>query len=38
MGHLNKILAPEDGNLSEPICKSSNARGVARGITKLQIY
>ena len=28
---LSTILAPEDGNLNEPVFKSSNARGVLGG-------
>ena len=31
MGHLNGFFAPRGGNLTKPIFKSSNARGVARG-------
>ena len=28
---LSTILAPEDGNLNEPVFKSSNAQGVSGG-------
>ena len=31
VGHLNTILARGEVNLNEPIFKSSNARGIARG-------
>jgi len=32
VGHLNGFFAPRGGNLNKPIFKSSNARGVARGV------
>ena len=32
MGHLNGFFAPRGGNLNKPVFKSSNARGVARGV------
>ena len=31
VGHLNTTLARGEGNLNEPIFKSSNARGIAPG-------
>ena len=31
VGHLNTILARRDGNLNDPIFKSSNARGLPGG-------
>ena len=32
VGHLNTVLAKRDGNLNEPIFKSSNDWGVAWGV------
>ena len=34
MGHLNGFFAPRGGNLTKLIFKSSNARGVARGVAR----
>jgi len=34
VGHLNGFFAPRGGNLNNPIFKSSNARGVARGVAR----
>ena len=31
VGHLNTLLARGGGNLNDPICKSSNARGLPGG-------